>query len=131
MTNLESFLAESLIVVFHLNRIPVRLDFIWNLFGRIADEFHKCAQLWLFDAIGRLKLKAESLLRCLAEKLHGHLVFWGEVLGHPLAALSFFEIINERNGMAADGLFLEEVTQVYYDLASDRRRWPAYHIRFL
>ena len=93
----------------------MRLDRIWNLLWRVAYEIHQRAQLWLFDAVGRLKLKAESFLRCLAEKLHGHLVLWWEILWHLLVALPFCEIINERYRMAADRLFLEEVAQVYYD----------------
>ena len=32
---------------------------MWNFPWWIADEIHKRAQFWLFDAVGRLKLKAE------------------------------------------------------------------------
>ena len=115
MPDLESCLAEPRIVVFQLNRIPVRLDLMWNLLWRIADEIHQRAQLWLFYAVGRLKFKAEPFNGRLAENFHGLLELGREILGHLLAALPFFEIIDERYGVAADGFFLEEVAQVYYD----------------
>ena len=63
------------------------------------------AQLWLFDAVGRLKFKAEPFNGRLAENFHGLLELGREILGHLLAALPFFEIIDERYGVAADGFF--------------------------
>ena len=32
-----------------------------------------------------------------------------------VSGISFFEVINERDGMAAGGLFLEEGAEVYHD----------------
>ena len=80
---------------------------MWNLLWRIADEIHQRAQLGLFDAVGRLKLKAEPFNWRLAENFHGLLELGREILGHLLllAALPFFEIINERYGVAADRFF--------------------------
>ena len=115
MTDLETLLSESRIVVLHLDRIPVCFDLLWNPSRRSSDELHKCAQLWFFDAVGRLKLKAVPFFGRLAENFHGLLELGREILGHLLAALPFFEIIDERYGVAADGFFLEEVAQVYYD----------------
>ena len=88
---------------------------MWNLLWRSANEIHKRAQLRLFDAVGGLKFKAEPFNGRLAENFHGLLVLGRVFLGHLHAALPFFEIIDERYGVAADGFFLKEVAQVYYD----------------
>ena len=131
MPDLESFLTEPRIVVFQLSRIPVRLDLMWNLLWRLAGEIHQRAQLWLFDAVGRLKLKAEPLNGRLAENFHGLLELGREILGQLLPALPFFEIIDERYGVAADGIFSGGSRPSVLRSACDRRHCPTCHTRFL
>ena len=92
----------------------MRSNLRWNLSRRSSNESHKRPQLWLLDAVGNLKLKAEPLNGRLTESLHGLLILGREILGHLLAVLPFFEIIDERYG-TPDGFLLEEVAQVYDD----------------
>ena len=126
MPDLESFLAEPRIVVLQLNPIPVRLDLMWNLLWRFAGEVHQRAQLWLFDAVGRLKLWAS-----------GRKLSWpaGTRAGNSRASsccAPFHEIIDERYGVAADGFFFSGGSRPsVLRLACDRRHCPTCHTPFL
>ena len=52
---------------------------------------------------------------CIAEELHRHLIFRREALRQLAVPLAFFEIVDKRDGVAADCFFLGEVAEVYHD----------------